>query len=193
MNYAKIGAVIVIVLFTALAISNVSDNQNKLNLQKIQLKSRAAELKTLELKYDSLQIELNKTDSTHKEKIQQLETEKQKLEQERIRLEKALAAKKASKLQQVATAIPTTATASAASNCGSDPYMSQIYMRESGCRTTAVNPIGCYGIGQSCPRSKIAHCGADWTCQNAWFTNYANQRYGSPAGAWAFWQKNHWW
>jgi len=78
-------------------------------------------------------------------------------------------------------------------NCGSDPYMAYIYQHESGCRTDALNSIGCFGIGQSCPRSKIAHCGTDWSCQNAWFTNYAVTRYGSTLQAYNFWLANHWW
>lgn len=193
MNLHQIAAVTLVVGFTVLGIHNVADNQNKLHIQNIQVKSKNAELKSLELKYDSLQIELNKTDSSHQEKIKQLELEKQKLEQERQRLEGELQAKKASKLQTASTSVPFQGTASASPNCGSDPYMAQIYMRESGCRTTALNSIGCYGIGQSCPASKIAHCGADFACQDAWFKAYAIARYGSYANAWAQWQIKHWW
>lgn len=193
MNLRNIAAVITVLLFVTVGVHNVVDNQNKLDLKNIQLKSTATELKTLELKYDNLQIELDKTGKDNTQKIQDLEKQKQQLEQERAKLQQELSAKKASKLQVAATSIPTQGTASASSQCGTDPYMSQIYMRESGCRVGAVNPIGCTGLGQSCPASKIAHCGLDWACQNAWFTNYANVRYGSPAAAWAFWQKNHWW
>lgn len=193
MNLQKIGATVVVILFVVLGANNLVSNQNQLHIQKLQVKSKNAELKTLELKYDNLQIELNKTDKNNQEQIKKLQEEKDRLEQERLRLEKELAVKRASKLQIASQSIPTSGSASASSNCGTDPYMSQIYMRESGCRVGAVNPIGCTGLGQSCPASKIAHCGLDWACQNAWFTNYANVRYGSPAQAWAFWQKNHWW
>ncbi|HET7827445.1 MAG TPA: LysM domain-containing protein [Candidatus Saccharimonadales bacterium] len=78
------------------------------------------------------------------------------------------------------------------SGCGDNQYANFIYMHESGCRTTAVNPGGCYGIGQACPGSKIAYCGADYTCQNAFFTAYAN-KYGGWAGAYAFWVAHGWW
>lgn len=80
-------------------------------------------------------------------------------------------------------------------DCGSDPYMAQIYQHESGCSTTRTNSIGCLGLGQSCPASKLlAVCPTmDWACENAWFTNYANNRYGSPAQAWAVWQVQRWW
>ena len=76
--------------------------------------------------------------------------------------------------------------------CGDNEYAHFIYMKESGCRTTAVNSIGCRGIGQACPGSKLP-CGDDYACQNAWFTNYALERYGSWANAHAFWLNNHWW
>lgn len=193
MNLQKIGATLVVILFVVLGANNLISNQNQLHIQKLQVKSKNAELKTLELKYDNLQIELDKTDKNNQEQIKKLQTEKDNLEKERIRLEKELAVKKASKLQVASQTIPTQGTASASSNCGTDPYMAYIYQHESGCRTTALNSIGCYGIGQSCPASKIAHCGADWTCQNAWFTNYANVRYGSTYGAYQFWLQHSWW
>lgn len=185
-----------------LGISSIANTQNKVQLKEVQLKSKAAELKSLEIKYDHLQIELNKTDTTNKEQIDRLQQEKQHLEQERIRLEKELALKQeakriaSQKLNQAAQSASGTQTAYAApapANCGTDPYMAQIYMRESGCRTTALNSIGCYGIGQSCPASKIAHCGSDFACQDAWFKAYAISRYGSYANAWAAWQTKHWW
>lgn len=78
-------------------------------------------------------------------------------------------------------------------NCGSDPYMAYIYQHESGCRTDAVNWLGCTGIGQSCPASKIAHCGTDFACQDAWFRNYAISRYGSTYQAYLTWTSQHWW
>ncbi len=78
------------------------------------------------------------------------------------------------------------------SGCGDNEYANFIYMRESGCRTTAMSPNGCYGIGQACPAGKIAYCGADYACQNAFFSAYAG-KYGGWAGAYAFWQSHGWW
>jgi hypothetical protein len=80
-------------------------------------------------------------------------------------------------------------------NCGSDPYMAQIYSHESGCKTYNPNPGGCIGLGQACPGSKLlAVCPTlDWACENTFFTNYAISRYGSPANAWAVWQSQSWW
>ena len=85
-------------------------------------------------------------------------------------------------------------SAKAQGSCNTgNQYKDYIYFRESGCRTDAVNPIGCKGIGQSCPASKIAHCGNDFACQDAWFSNYAQTRYNGWYDAYLFWQKNHWW
>jgi len=135
--------------------------------------------------------------------IEQLNQIKQDLEKQKADLEKQLQAKLQQK-QKVAVAYaatpvkPVKPTAPpkpsiTIANCGDNEYANYIYMKESGCRTTALNPIGCYGIGQSCPASKIAHCGSDYTCQNAWFSNYAITRYGSWEKAYQFWLGNKWW
>lgn len=78
------------------------------------------------------------------------------------------------------------------SGCGDNSYANFIYSHESGCRTTAMSPNGCYGIGQACPASKLAYCGADYACQNAFFTAYAG-KYGGWAGAYNFWVSHGWW
>ena len=78
------------------------------------------------------------------------------------------------------------------SGCGDNQYANYIYSHESGCRTTAGSPNGCYGIGQACPASKIAYCGADYDCQNAFFSSYAS-RYGGWEGAYNFWVSHGWW
>ncbi len=68
-----------------------------------------------------------------------------------------------------------------------------IYSRESGNNPNATNPSGCYGLGQDCNGRLRAACGADYACQDAYFTNYATGRYGSWDGAYAFWQTHGWW
>jgi type II secretory pathway pseudopilin PulG len=80
----------------------------------------------------------------------------------------------------------------ASTNCGDNQYKSYIYSHESGCRTTALNSIGCRGIGQACPGTKLP-CGDDFACQDAYFSNYAVTRYGSWEKAYNFWLTNHWW
>lgn len=68
-----------------------------------------------------------------------------------------------------------------------------IYAHESGNNPNATNPNGCYGLGQDCNGRVRALCGADYACQDQYFTNYAMGRYGSWANAEAFWQANGWW
>jgi hypothetical protein len=74
---------------------------------------------------------------------------------------------------------------------------SQIVKRESGWDYTASNPSsGAYGLVQALPGTKMATAGADWRTNPAtqikWGLNYMNSRYGSPCGAWTFWQSHHW-
>ncbi|MEU9129031.1 transglycosylase SLT domain-containing protein [Kitasatospora sp. NPDC048540] len=74
---------------------------------------------------------------------------------------------------------------------------SQIVKRESGWNYTATNASsGAYGLVQALPGSKMASAGADWRTNPAtqikWGLNYMNSRYGSPCGAWSFWQSHHW-
>lgn len=59
-----------------------------------------------------------------------------------------------------------------------------LIMKESGCRPNAKNASsGAYGLPQSLPASKIAHCGDEPICQIQWMQNYVNNRYGGWAGA----------
>ncbi|WP_240139320.1 transglycosylase SLT domain-containing protein [Streptomyces sp. MUM 178J] len=74
---------------------------------------------------------------------------------------------------------------------------SNIVSRESSWNYTAQNPSsGAYGLVQALPGSKMSSAGADWRTNPAtqikWGLNYMNERYGSPCGAWSFWQANHW-
>jgi Transglycosylase SLT domain len=74
---------------------------------------------------------------------------------------------------------------------------SNIVDHESSWNYQAVNPSsGAYGLFQALPGSKMASVGADWqtnpTTQIKWGLNYMNDRYGSPCGAWDFWQANNW-
>ncbi|GGO97588.1 transglycosylase SLT domain-containing protein [Wenjunlia tyrosinilytica] len=82
---------------------------------------------------------------------------------------------------------------------GSGQYscFSNIVSRESGWNYHATNASsGAYGLVQALPGSKMASAGADWQTNPAtqikWGLNYMNSRYGSPCGAWSFWQANHW-
>jgi hypothetical protein len=74
---------------------------------------------------------------------------------------------------------------------------SNIVDHESSWNYRATNPSsGAYGLVQALPGSKMASAGADWQANPAtqikWGLNYMNERYGSPCGAWSFWQANNW-
>ncbi|MDH6116601.1 FKBP-type peptidyl-prolyl cis-trans isomerase [Kitasatospora sp. GAS204A] len=74
---------------------------------------------------------------------------------------------------------------------------SNIVTRESGWDYTATNAgSGAYGLVQALPGSKMASVGADWRTnpetQIKWGLGYMNDRYGSPCGAWSFWQAHSW-
>ncbi|MFJ4792722.1 aggregation-promoting factor C-terminal-like domain-containing protein [Kitasatospora purpeofusca] len=72
-----------------------------------------------------------------------------------------------------------------------------IVSRESSWNVTATNASsGAYGLVQALPGSKMASAGSDWRTNPAtqikWGLDYMNSRYGSPCGAWSFWQSHHW-
>ncbi len=75
--------------------------------------------------------------------------------------------------------------------------LDEIYLHESGWNPSAENPSsGAYGIPQALPGDKMATYGADWqtnpTTQLEWGLSYIRDSYGSPCGAWSFWQSNSW-
>ncbi|MFD7459102.1 MULTISPECIES: transglycosylase SLT domain-containing protein [unclassified Streptomyces] len=74
---------------------------------------------------------------------------------------------------------------------------SKIVEHESGWDVDATNPSsGAYGLVQALPGNKMAAAGSDWQTnaktQIKWGLDYMKSRYGSPAGAWSFWQANGW-
>ncbi|GAA3481465.1 lytic transglycosylase domain-containing protein [Streptomyces yanii] len=74
---------------------------------------------------------------------------------------------------------------------------SNIVNHESSWNYRATNASsGAYGLVQALPGSKMASAGADWQTNPAtqikWGLNYMDGRYGSPCGAWSFWQANNW-
>jgi hypothetical protein len=74
--------------------------------------------------------------------------------------------------------------------------LNNIWTRESGWRVTAANASGAYGIPQALPGSKMATAGPDWqtsaTTQIKWGLGYIKDRYGTPCGAWGFWEGHGW-
>lgn len=82
---------------------------------------------------------------------------------------------------------------------GADQYQALValWTRESDWVYTATNPTsGAYGIPQSLPAEKMAAHGKDWRTnprpQIRWGLEYIALTYGTPAGAWGFFQANNW-
>lgn len=74
---------------------------------------------------------------------------------------------------------------------------SSIVEHESGWSVTAANPSsGAYGLMQALPGSKMASAGSDWrtsaTTQIRWGIAYIAAHYGTPCGAWSYWQNHGW-
>jgi hypothetical protein len=81
---------------------------------------------------------------------------------------------------------------------GDYTYVNYIVMKESGWRPFAQEPnTHAYGLCQSLPASKMASMGADFmtnpVTQLKWCNQYAVSRYGSWAGAYSAWLRQHWW
>ena len=73
-------------------------------------------------------------------------------------------------------------------------YVDYIVSRESGWNPNATNrSSGACGLVQALPCSKVPGNGYDPVDNLRWATGYAVGRYGSWAGAYAFWTSNHWW
>lgn len=184
--------------FTVLGIANITKTNHKLKTQDIKLQSKQSDLQLLELKFTKLNIDLEREQgqkTLDQQKIDDLQKQKDVLQKQLDDAQHQLQAKlynqqlEREKLNQVAQNVSITASASASSN---DFYKMYIYQHESSNNPSAVNSIGCRGIGQACPGSKLP-CDADYACQDAWFTNYAMVRYGSWYNAYIFWLNNHWW
>ena len=121
---AKVITALVLVLFAGLAIWSYTTQENKLQLQKVELKSRETKIKALDMKYKKLDTELDKLKSdknASEEKVKQLEEQRQQLEQEKQQLQADLQAKLEAKSklaqasQTVVDTVTQTQTASAAS------------------------------------------------------------------------------
>lgn len=72
-------------------------------------------------------------------------------------------------------------------------YVNFIVQRESGWNPAAVNPTsGACGLAQALPCSKISGDWSDPVNALRWQHGYVQDRYGSYAEAYAFWQANRW-
>ncbi|MFI6014012.1 transglycosylase SLT domain-containing protein [Streptomyces sp. NPDC051243] len=117
----------------------------------------------------------------------------------------ALAAATAGTLFAAAPAQAATTSASSAqaiakkmiSDSAQYQCFSNIVDHESDWNVNATNASsGAYGLVQALPGNKMASAGSDWQTNPAtqikWGLDYMKERYGSPCGAWNFWQSNGW-
>lgn len=163
------------------------------------LNRQATQLKIQKTKVNQLQLEIQ-TDKVKTQSQLKIKTDQQQqLEQEKADLQKQLQSRNAAKAAtQVAVAlVAPPAQASSAlggDGCPSDPK-GYIYCHESGNNPTRWNSEGCVGLGQACPASKLqAVCpNLDYGCEDAWFSNYAVQRYGGWPQAQAYWEVHRNW
>lgn len=216
-SFTTIIAVLLVLGFTGLGVSNIVSTERQLHLHEVELKDNTADLKHLQLRYDQLNKELDAA-ADDKQKIEQLQKDKQELEKERQRLEQELAAKQ--ERQRIArertnNAASLSATASAApaparsyqSTGGSKEqwmaaagipqnqwqYVDYIVSRESSWNPNAVNrSSGACGLGQQLPCGKWAGAWNDPVAALKAQYGYVNARYGGYGGAHSFWLANHW-
>lgn len=157
-------------------IRDTNKNKHQIQLKKIELNNTQLKLNNLEKSYKKLNTDSKAT-----------EQERLKLEQEKKDLQTQLEAKRLLKEQEKVYAAEAPVYA-----VSTDAAKAFIYQHESGNDPTSVNSIGCRGLGQACPGSKLP-CGDDYACQDAYFTQYAMQRYGSWEAAYQFWILHNWW
>lgn len=199
MKLKLITLALIFIGFVALGINSITKTHNKLKLQDLQLQSKQSDLQLMEIKFNKLNVDLQtqlQQKNIDQNKVNDLQKQKEDLQKQLDDAQKALQARadqKASEQQKIAQAASLTTKAYAATGCNTgNMYKDYIYSHESGCNPASVNSIGCRGIGQACPGSKLP-CGADFACQDAYFTTYALSRYGSWQAAYNFWLINHWW
>ncbi len=146
--------------------------------------------------YEQTIIQTSQDKAKLLEKVQQsgAETEAQKKQIEELNkkleeTQKLVDAKRSVQKAYAATVKPST-PAPVSGNAAKD----YIYQKESGNNPGAINKqSGACGIGQAWPCSKMGCSLTDYACQDAYFTKYANDRYGGWQGAYNFWVQNHWW
>lgn len=184
----KLITAVVIVLFASLAIYSYTTQQNKLELQKVEIKSRETKIKALDLKYKKLNTELDKLKSdkdASDEQVKKLEQQRQKLEKEKQDLHQKLQAKleSKSKLAQASQSVVNTVTQTktvsaapvsgniqqiiidAANRYGVDPNRAlRIAKCESGFNPNAVN----YGYNENgYPSGLFQHISGYWGARAA--------------------------
>lgn len=152
--------------------------------QRLQLESTQSQLLQTKEQLEEQQVKSKKEDA---KKAKELEELNKKLQE----TEKQLQAKKDAQATAYAAATPHTAVVY---QLPEDEAKAFIYSHESGNNPGSINSgSGACGLGQALPCSKLPCSLSDYACQDAWFTNYMKERYGTWNNARAFWIANNWW
>lgn len=205
---------ILLIAFTAVAVTKVKSGEHIKSFQQIQLQNRDNELKLEQIESEKLQLELDNGKAKSQEEIDRLKKEIDERKQNEDRLQRELQAKldrqeaEKNRIAQAANRLTGTATASAATpRSGSCADIQaklarlgvpenqlaaagQLAMRESTCNEYVVNSIGACGAFQSLPCGKWGSPGTDEYYRGA--IKYANDRYGGYNGALAHSLANNW-
>ncbi|MFE0625582.1 transglycosylase SLT domain-containing protein [Streptomyces sp. NPDC058864] len=160
--------------------------------QQVQAQSDAADASAKKAAEESARKQAAKDASARKKAEEKAEAERKAKEASRAAQRAALVVKASYTVAEVQAMAQGIVGDASQYQC-----FSNIVTRESGWNYTATNASsGAYGLVQALPGSKMASAGADWRTnpgtQIKWGLNYMNSRYGSPCGAWSFWQANHW-
>lgn len=124
--------------------------------------------------------------------INQQKDFQQQIQQQIDELKAKVEAKKAEEARIAAQPKPSFPPAPVAEASGDAKMF--IYMKESGNNPNAVNrSSGACGLAQALPCSKMGCALGDYACQDAWATNYMQNRYGTWENAKAFWLQHSWW
>lgn len=179
---------IALVAYAVVAVSTVAKANHKVQIKEIKLKDTNAQLKELQLKYNTLNGSLDeqlKAKEADKAKIDELEKKRQELEQQ-------LSVKKAQQASNQAIAAVTGTKVAYASSGDHNALMQaagipsgqwasaeKLVQRESSWNPNAMNSIGACSLVQALPCSKIP---GDWrnpVDALRWGNGYVVSRYGS--------------
>lgn len=181
--------VFISLLLASLWLQHVGAVQSRKQYEQ-RLTERQAKLHELDTKLQSVQKQQTTTQDQLKAKTDSEASLKAEIDSLNSQLESK---RTQSLLNKVASVVSPKVSAQGVTNCGDNMYKQYIYSHESGCNTASVNSIGCAGIGQACPGSKLPCSLSDFACQDAYFTNYAISTYGSWEQAYNAWLRKGWW
>ncbi len=148
--------------------------------------------RTREVRNIGIELEKQKIHQAEQSKKQQDDLQQQ-IDQLKQQVQAKAEAKRQAEIAAANAPKPVFPPAPVAQASGGDAKMF-IYMHESGNNPNSINrSSGACGLGQALPCGKMGCALGDYACQDAFFTNYMLNRYGSWENARAFWLSHNWW